>query len=280
LPNYAANEEMSKSGGMPFMPTSLESEYQTESDNIDPGFSSHSLEDIIKRQNEEKSKSIDPGFSPFHNHMSLESDIPYQDGLLPPISKSLESDCSYSDSMLPYPITKCKEPEDQTFDQGNGDDYQEQPVQHVPFNPALHESDAFGQYPAGEDTTGVHTLPARLDQFPNKGAQGLFRPGVIGLSGPYSAEGYIGQDYMSQPMGLEAEGAGGKVCGEGQGACCAGSNEGCPSYAPVCSEWGYCQCSTYKPGGGECGPGMGPTAPEKSNRYIGQSVPDWVFNVG
>lgn len=122
-----------------------------------------------------------------------------------------------------------------------------------------------GQYPAGEDTTGVHTLPARLDQFPNEGAQGLFRPRVIGLSGPYSAEGDNGQDYMSQPMGLEAEGnvqkklhwdkiyvenpkcplyisgGGGKVCGEGQGACCAGSNEGCPSYAPVCSEWGYCQ---------------------------------------
>ena len=68
--------------------------------------------------------------------------------------------------------------------------------------------------------------------------------------------------------------SGGGVCGQGQGACCAGSNEGCPSYAPVCSEWGYCQenrnmylflkvyfyflcqCSSYTPGGGECGPGF------------------------
>ena len=97
-----------------------------------------------------------------------------------------------------------------------------------------------------------------LDQHP----AGL---GLSGLLDPYLTIEDIGQDYMSQPMGLEAEGnvqkklhwdyidmyfknpifyisgGGGKVCGEGQGACCAGSNEGCPSYAPVCSEWGYCQ---------------------------------------
>ena len=48
-----------------------------------------------------------------------------------------------------------------------------------------------------------------------------------------------------------------QVCGEGQGACCAGSNDGCPPGAPVCSEWGYCQCAEYQPGGPECGPGFG-----------------------
>merc|ERR1711868_244136 len=50
---------------------------------------------------------------------------------------------------------------------------------------------------------------------------------------------------------------GGRVCGTGQGACCAGSNAGCPSEAPICSEYGYCQCSTYVQGGPECGPGFG-----------------------
>merc|ERR1711868_251439 len=47
---------------------------------------------------------------------------------------------------------------------------------------------------------------------------------------------------------------GGQVCGMGHGACCAGSNDGCPPEAPICSEYGYCQCSSYKPGGPECGP--------------------------
>jgi len=50
------------------------------------------------------------------------------------------------------------------------------------------------------------------------------------------------------------------VCGTGQGACCAGSNIGCPAEAPVCSEYGYCQCAAYLPGGPECGPGFGPGA--------------------
>ena len=49
---------------------------------------------------------------------------------------------------------------------------------------------------------------------------------------------------------------GGRVCGSGQGACCAGSNAGCPAAAPICSENGYCQCSTYRPGGPACGPGF------------------------
>merc|ERR1711970_951817 len=53
------------------------------------------------------------------------------------------------------------------------------------------------------------------------------------------------------------EGGGGAVCGTGQGACCAGSNDGCPPEAPVCSEHGYCQCAAYQPGGAECGPGWG-----------------------
>ena len=99
---------------MPPLPT-IPAPLETDSNNIDPGFSPPSLEDIIKRQNEEKHKSIDPGFGPFHNHMNLEADIPYQDGLLP---------------------------------QGNGDDYLEQPVQHMPFDPALYESagsNAFGE---------------------------------------------------------------------------------------------------------------------------------------
>ena len=48
----------------------------------------------------------------------------------------------------------------------------------------------------------------------------------------------------------------GKVCGTGEGACCAGSNEGCPPEAPICSEYGYCQCASYQPGGPECGPGF------------------------
>ena len=48
----------------------------------------------------------------------------------------------------------------------------------------------------------------------------------------------------------------GRICGKGQGACCAGSNDGCPLEAPVCSEWGYCQCASYQPGGPECGPGF------------------------
>ena len=47
------------------------------------------------------------------------------------------------------------------------------------------------------------------------------------------------------------------ICGVGQGSCCAGSNDGCPPEAPICSEYGYCQCSSYQPGGPECGPGFG-----------------------
>merc|ERR1719450_852080 len=51
-------------------------------------------------------------------------------------------------------------------------------------------------------------------------------------------------------------GGGGGGCGTGaQGSCC--SSQDCPYEAPVCSEWGYCQCSSYQPGGPECGPGFG-----------------------
>merc|ERR1711971_161790 len=51
-------------------------------------------------------------------------------------------------------------------------------------------------------------------------------------------------------------GRGGRGCGSGaQGSCC--SSQDCPHEAPVCSEWGYCQCSSYQLGGPECGPGFG-----------------------
>merc|ERR1712227_414449 len=52
----------------------------------------------------------------------------------------------------------------------------------------------------------------------------------------------------------------GQICGQGLGACCAGSNDGCPPEAPICSEYGYCQCTSYKPGDPECGPGFGDSA--------------------
>ena len=45
------------------------------------------------------------------------------------------------------------------------------------------------------------------------------------------------------------------VLGAGQGSCSAAG--GCPSWAPVCSEYGYCQCAGYVRGGPACGPGMG-----------------------
>merc|ERR550525_1107572 len=60
-----------------------------------------------------------------------------------------------------------------------------------------------------------------------------------------------------ESVGGGGGGGGRKICGTGQGACCAGSNAGCPAEAPVCSEWGYCQCSTYRRGGPACGPGFG-----------------------
>ena len=47
----------------------------------------------------------------------------------------------------------------------------------------------------------------------------------------------------------EAEG----VCGEGPGSCCHGAPATtCPAHAPVCSEWGYCQCAEYVVGGPPC----------------------------
>ena len=30
------------------------------------------------------------------------------------------------------------------------------------------------------------------------------------------------------------------------------SNEDCPTGHPICSEWGYCQCASYQPGGPDC----------------------------
>merc|ERR1711962_1719235 len=45
-------------------------------------------------------------------------------------------------------------------------------------------------------------------------------------------------------------------CGSGeQGSCCSGAD--CPAEAPVCSEYGFCQCSLYQVGGPACGPGVG-----------------------
>ena len=61
----------------------------------------------------------------------------------------------------------------------------------------------------------------------------------------------------------DVPGDGGGVCGTGEGACCSGSNDGCPPEAPVCSEYGYCQCPEYMKGGSECGPGFdGGAAPD------------------
>ena len=65
-----------------------------------------------------------------------------------------------------------------------------------------------------------------------------------------------GNDGEAQIGGKQANEDGGQVCGTGLGACCAGSNDGCPPEAPICSEYGYCQCSSYQPGGPECGPGF------------------------
>jgi hypothetical protein len=36
----------------------------------------------------------------------------------------------------------------------------------------------------------------------------------------------------------------------GQGSCSSGAD--CPAGTPVCSEYGYCQCAAYRPGGPEC----------------------------
>jgi len=61
---------------------------------------------------------------------------------------------------------------------------------------------------------------------------------------------------MDDAVGDASNNEGGDICGMGQGSCCAGSNDGCPAEAPVCSEYGYCQCASYQPGGPECGPGF------------------------
>ena len=53
----------------------------------------------------------------------------------------------------------------------------------------------------------------------------------------------------AQESAQEAEG----VCGEGPGSCCHGAPAtSCPPHAPVCSEWGYCQCAEYVVGGPPC----------------------------
>ena len=50
--------------------------------------------------------------------------------------------------------------------------------------------------------------------------------------------------------GNKKKGAGGHSSSSGQGAC--SSNADCPAGTPVCSEYGYCQCAAYVPGGPEC----------------------------
>jgi len=251
LPN-AANEDMPEGIQMPdqMMPTSLESEYQTidkefteqnmpfnPNPRVDPGFSP-SMEDLIKSEGMSERDHIDSGFNTYPAFHESE----YQ-----------------SQSFGEIPL------------ENRGDDYQE--LQHMPFNPAFHESDyqsqSFGEMPPENIVNDYQELLVQHMPFNpalhESGSDPFDETQVIsngltnggGQLDPYSAGGDIGQDYMSQPMGQEAEaGGGGGVCGEGQGGCCVGSNAGCPAYAPVCSEWGYCQCSTYTPGGGECGPGF------------------------
>jgi len=52
----------------------------------------------------------------------------------------------------------------------------------------------------------------------------------------------------------QGQSSGGKKKGghssSGQGAC--SSNADCPAGTPTCSEYGYCQCAAYVPGGPEC----------------------------
>ena len=63
------------------------------------------------------------------------------------------------------------------------------------------------------------------------------------------------------------------VCGTGEGSCCYGSNDDCTSEAPVCSEFGYCQCASYQPGGVECGPGFGREgAPDPWPKSMGDEI--------
>jgi len=258
LPNIAANEEMPEGIQMPdqMMPTSLESEYQTidkefteqnmpfnPNPRVDPGFSP-SMEDLIKSEGMSERDHIDSGFNTYPAFHESE----YQSQSFGEIPLENRGDDYQELQHMPFnPAFHESDYQSQSFGEMPPEnivnDYQELPVQHMPFNPALHES---GTASFGETQLRSNELNnGQFNQYPAGGGQ----------LDPYSVEGDIGQDYMSQPMGLEAEG-GKEVCGEGQGGCCAGSNAGCPAYAPVCSEWGYCQCSTYTPGGGECGPGF------------------------
>ena len=100
LPNAAANEDMSESEGMPFMPTSLESGYQTKSFG--------KMSDL------------------------LEQNMPFNPL---PIEHITSEWTSGSDQI--YFDPDVQESEYQPQD-NKGYDYQELPVQHMPFNPTLH----------------------------------------------------------------------------------------------------------------------------------------------
>ena len=171
--------------------------------------------------------------------------------------------------------------------ENTGYDYQEPPEQHIPFIPWTGQDFMSEQnIPAPLEYEGMTKMDHMRGNIPapleNEGMTKMyymhFIPAIheseYQTFGEMSPEniGYDYQEqppqqqhipftpdqYLSQPLGIEAEGnitpnvrsiimcpldisGGGGVCGEGQGACCAGSNEGCPAYAPVCSEWGYCQ---------------------------------------
>jgi len=79
--------------------------------------------------------------------------------------------------------------------------------------------------------------PARPQKQGQKKTQGKKRPNNTKKQG--GGQGYPGKK----------KGAGGQSS-SGQGAC--SSNGDCPVGTPVCSEYGYCQCAAYVPGGPEC----------------------------
>jgi len=80
---------------------------------------------------------------------------------------------------------------------------------------------------------GVKAQPARPQKQGQKKTQGKKRPNNFKKQG--------GQGSAGKKKGHASS---------GQGAC--SSNADCPTGTPVCSEYGYCQCAAYVPGGPEC----------------------------
>ena len=113
-----------------------------------------------------------------------------------------------------------------------------------------------------------------IERQPKKGKQeglGIFIDNMgLPVWDKTSTIASIGQNPKPMEQNLKPVG---QVCGTGQGSCCAGSNEGCPPQAPICSEYGYCQCASYKPGGPACGPGVGqmPIRQQVNGTPIGQN---------